>query len=330
MLRARPTRQFGPVLKVAVLGGGPSVEAEVSRVSAQQVIEAIQDQHDVRYFEFDIEFPNLIIAHQPDVVFPALHGTPGEDGSVQGFLDVIQLPYVGSDVSASARAIDKFLAKAVFRSAGLSVLDCLRIQKDQERDAVDRIKKTFGECVVVKPIGQGSALGVTPLPHGGDVATAVHTAFEYGDSILVEPFVAGREITVGVLDEYGSDPTALPVTEIVVAQDEWYDYYNRYTPGQSEHIVNPPDLTHELTNALKDEAVSAHVALGCDDLSRADFLLDESGKFWLLEVNTMPGMTPSSLYPDAARHVDIPMPDLIERLIQSAIRRHSDTSVVAS
>ena len=308
-------------MKVAVVGGGPSVEAEVSRTSAEQVLEALKEYRDVIYLEFDKSFAKEIIDYSPDVVFPVLHGTPGEDGTIQGFLDVLQLPYVGSGVSASARAIDKFLAKAIFRSAGLSVLECLRIQRDEMHDAASRINATIGESVVVKPTEQGSALGVTLLPNGGDIECAVETAFEFGDSIIVEPFVNGREITVGVFDEFGAAPIPLPVTEIMVAEDEWYDYRNRYTSGQSQHVINPPDLNMKLSQAIQHEAVLAHRSLGCEELSRADFLLDDRGNYWLLEVNSMPGMTQNSLYPDAARHANMPMPELVDRLIQSAYER---------
>ena len=309
-------------MKVAVIGGGSSIEAAVSRVSSEKVAEAIQEFHDVKYIEFDSDLVQQVVEFQPDVVFPALHGTPGEDGTIQGFLDVLNVPYVGSGVAASARCIDKFVAKSIFRSAGLCVLDDMRIQRGDKEHAVERITQRFGQCVAIKPVSQGSALGVTPLPDGGDIQEAVDKAFECDDEILIEPFKAGHEITVGVFDEFGEKPSALPVIEILVADGEWYDYENKYKPGQSRHVLNPIWMEKQINDSLFDQAVDAHLALGCRDLSRADFIVEEDGTFWLLEVNTMPGMTPTSLFPEAARHIGIDMKELIERLLFSAIRRH--------
>lgn len=309
-------------VKVAVLMGGPSAEAEVSRASAQEVAGAlIESGHDATLLELDNQTADRLNQLQPEVVFPALHGPPGEDGTVQGFLEILGFPYVGSDVHGSAVAMDKALAKAVFSEHQLPVADQVVIAADAEPDeAVARIESQLGNRVVVKPMGQGSAIGVTPLANGGDLKPAVSAALEYGGGALIEPYVLGREITVGVLDLHNQPATALPVIEIRTASDQWYDYHNRYARGASEHVI-PAPLTPETSHRLQEIALSAHRALGLRDLSRADFIVTESEEIVLLEVNTLPGMTPTSLFPDGARAIGISFPELMDKLIHSALNR---------
>jgi D-alanine-D-alanine ligase len=308
--------------RVAVLMGGPSAEAEVSRASAREVAAALQQRgHDAQLLELDDNTANTLAQLQPDVVFPALHGPPGEDGTVQGFLEILGYPYVGSDVHGSAVAMDKALAKAVFAEHKLPIAEHLVLAADAHPDeAVARIESELGDRVVVKPLGQGSAIGVTPLPNGGDLLPAVTAALSYGGGALIEPYVMGREITVGVLDLNGHEPVPLPVIEIRTASDQWYDYHNRYAQGASEHII-PAQLTDATNKTLQQIALSAHQALGLKDLSRADFIVSDSEEIVLLEVNTLPGMTPTSLFPDGARAIGISFPELMEKLVISALAR---------
>jgi D-alanine-D-alanine ligase len=307
---------------VAVLMGGPSAEAEVSRVSATEIAAALgRGGHRAELIELDAAVAAELLALRPDVVFPALHGPPGEDGTVQGFLEILELPYVGSGVHGSATAMDKALAKAVFTRAGLPVADDLLFPPDADATEVERaILDRFGDRVVIKPLSQGSAIGVTPVPNGGDLGAPLAAAFALGDGVLVEPYVLGREITVGVLDLHGESPLALPVIEIRTASDEWYDYDNRYTVGASEHVIPAPGEP-ALIDALQRIALDAHLALGLRDLSRADFIVTDDDGIVLLEVNTLPGMTPTSLFPDAARAVGIDFETLTHRLVQSAVDR---------
>jgi len=309
-------------LRVAVLMGGPSAEAEVSRVSAAGVADALASRgHEVARIELDTGTAEELRDFSPDVVFPALHGPPGEDGTVQGFLEILGYRYVGSGVHGSAVAMDKSLAKAVFRNQGLPVSEHLVFAPHADPAAAAiSVRAAFGSSVVVKPLGQGSAIGVTPLANGGDVAEALTRAFEYGGGALVEPYILGHEITVGVLDLAGETARALPVIEIRTAAGEWYDYGNRYTAGASEHVI-PAPLGDELTASLQEIAVSAHRSLGLADLSRADFIVTDEGGIYLLEVNTLPGMTPTSLYPDGARAVGIEFDELMDRLVRSALER---------
>ena len=318
----------GEPLTVAVLGGGNSAEATVSRSSARAVAEALA-QH-ARYrvvsVELDDQIATQLIELDPDVVFPALHGPPGEDGTVQGLLEMLGLRYVGSSVQPSAFAMDKAVAKQIFARAGLPVAPDEIYQADPTAedlgagDCAADIRASLGERVVIKPMQQGSALGVTPLPNGGDLHEAVRRAFELGDRILVEPFIEGREITVGVLDLHGAAAEAHPVIEIKTATNEWYDYENRYAEGGSQHVM-PAELPASDSLRLQEIALAAHQSLGLRDLSRADFIVPAAGEPVLLEVNTLPGMTATSLYPDGARGLGLEFPDLLSRLVESALAR---------
>ena len=310
-------------MKVAVLAGGNSAEASVSRSSAAGVAGALESRgHDVTVVEVDDALVGTLNEMAPEVVFPVLHGPPGEDGTIQGLLTMLGLPFVGSDVRGCAVAMDKHVAKALFRAADLPVADDLIIEADTSvAVAESRVLAIFGTPhpgVVVKPLRQGSALGVTPVPAGAALVAPLREALAFGEGVLVERYIAGREITVGVLDEHGREPVSLPVIEIAVAAGEWYDFVNRYTPGKSEHII-PPDLPASTLRALEDFALRAHRCLGLRDLSRADFVVGD--EVCLLEVNNLPGMTPTSLYPDACAAMGIDFGDLADRLVHSALRR---------
>ena len=311
-----------PSFNVAVLMGGPSAEATVSRASAAEVSKGlVAAGHRSTTIELDRHCAARLLELAPDVVFPALHGPPGEDGTVQGFLEMLGLPYVGSGVHGSAVAMDKSLAKVAFRRAHLPVAEELVVEPGQcIAEAAQRINQTMGSRVVIKPLRQGSALGITRLPNGGDLQEPLREALRFGHGVLVEPYVLGREITVGVLDLHGQEPLVLPVIEIRTAADEWYDFTNRYTVGKSQHII-PPALPQPVLHELQQIALRAHRALGLRDLSRADFLVTDSHGIVLLEVNTLPGMTPTSLFPDGAAAVDIGFPSLMDKLVRSAVAR---------
>ena len=315
-----------------MLAGGSSAEAEVSQSSAAGVATALRERgHRVDVVEVDDGLIDKLRALAPDVVFPMLHGPPGEDGTVQGLLAMLGLPFVGGGVLGCAVAMDKHVAKALFRAEGLTVADDILIAAGSDpAEAADRVHARLGSRVVVKPLRQGSALGLTPLPNGGDLVAPLREALAFGDGVLVERYVLGKEITVGVLDEHGSEAVALPVIEIAVAEGEWYDYRNRYTPGRSEHRV--PNLAPAELEALQRMALRAHRCLGLRDLSRADFVVGDAPaggrtprmEAVLLEVNALPGMTPTSLYPDACRSLGLDFGELAERLAESALRRGPD------
>ncbi|MGI9321974.1 MAG: D-alanine--D-alanine ligase family protein [Pseudomonadales bacterium] len=305
---------------IAVLMGGDSGEAEVSRTSAKGVIEALRENFaDVHGIEADKNLMQSLQDAVPDLIFPILHGPPGEDGTLQGFLDILGYQYVGSGVQASAFAMDKIVAKAIFRSAGLPVIDDCIVQRGEDMiAAAATIEQTLGDYVVIKPASQGSALGITLIDKAGQLAEGMAAAFDYDDRLLVERRIDGREMTVGVLDtDTGSD--AFPVIEITTPGDSWYDFEHRYTKGLSEHLM-PADLPDEQTKSLQQIAVAAHQALGCRDMSRADFIVKDKD-IYLLEVNTLPGMTPLSLYPDGARGYGLDFPALCKYLVERAASR---------
>ena len=293
-------------------------------MSSQQVVDGLSDRHDVRYLEYDNSLTENLKQFNPDVAFPVMHGSPGEDGSIQGYLHVLNIPYIGSDYSASAKAIDKYIAKCIWRDGNIPVLPMQLISKDSytTQDA-DQIRNCLGDAVALKPLTQGSALGVHLLPDGGDIDSAIRETFKYGDTLIVEPFIAGREITVAVLENDAKGCHALPIIEICVTEkSEWYDFNNRYTAGKSKHIIDP-EMQTEVAEKLKHYAVFAHQMLGCRDLSRSDFILTEDNDIWLLELNSIPGMTPWSLFPDAARAAGIEFEDLLDGLVTQAINRGS-------
>ena len=307
-------------LKIAVINGGDSAEAEVSRSSARGVIAALKENFSlVNSIELDANIASTLSTFSPDVVFPILHGPPGEDGTLQGFLEILGYPYVGSDVHSSALAMDKIAAKQVFREADLPVADQCVIRREAAiADSVARITGQLGESVVVKPASQGSAIGVTLIDNVNKLHDALVAAFEYDHRLLVEERIRGREITVGVIDTVdGTQP--FPVIEITTPEGSWYDFEHRYTEGWSEHIM-PADLPQQMTEELQRIAVAAHQSLGCRDLSRADFVVTDKD-IYLLEVNTLPGMTPTSLYPDSAKGYGLDFPDLCKCLVLRAVNR---------
>lgn len=305
-------------IKIAVVCGGKSRESEVSRVSGKCVTEALEKNYkNVTLMELDESIGKNLSAKKVDVVFPVLHGIPGEDGTFQGFLDVLGLPYVGSGVLASASAIDKVVAKSIFTKYGLPVAPDVVLTKT-ECPSVEEIVERIGDDVVVKPAGGGSAIGITFCKDGREIDAAVDEAFNYGDRVLVEERTEGKEITVGVLERNGVE--ALPVIEVRTPTGSWYDFKHRYTPGLSEHVI-PAPISADAYKRVQILATMAHKALSCRDLSRVDFVLPDRGEPVVLEVNTIPGMTPTSLYPDAARAAGISFEELVAYFVERALER---------
>jgi D-alanine-D-alanine ligase len=284
-------------------------------MSGRGVADALRSTYsNVVLLELDTSIGEALRDGGVEVVFPVLHGPPGEDGTFQGFLEILGVPYVGSAVHASACAMDKILAKHLFRNAGLPVARDTIIQRQVGASlAAKQVWETFGSQVVVKPSRQGSALGVRFPRELSELEAALEGAFSYDERVLVEERVEGREITVGILERNGIE--ALPVLEVRTPSGSWYDFEHRYTQGLSEHIIPAPlpaaqyDRTQELTR-------QAHAALGCRDLSRVDFVVPENEEPVILEVNTLPGMTPTSLYPDAARASGLSFEALVAFLIE--------------
>ena len=306
--------------RIAILSGGDSMEAKVSRNSGKAIETALSKTYqEVKQIELDKNVVPNLLAFNPDVIFPALHGPPGEDGTVQGLLDILGFSYVGSGVRSSAVAMDKILAKQVFKEAGLPLAN--HVIANQEIDASELLRKitsNLGNSICIKPPNQGSALGVTLISREEDIEMALNNAFKFGSKVLVEERVFGREITVGLLDtEKGVE--AFPIIEVTTPEDKWYDYDHRYTAGLSKHII-PAKISSKLSLDIKNCAIEAHKALGCRDLSRADFIL-RGDEFFLLEINTLPGMTSTSLYPEGAEGFGLQFPQLLDHLINRAFGR---------
>jgi D-alanine-D-alanine ligase len=305
---------------IAVVCGGPSAEAEVSRVSARGVADALRASFtNVVVLELDRDVGDALREAGADVVFPVLHGPPGEDGTFQGFLDILGLPYVGSGVRASACAMDKVVAKQIFRDAGLPLARDVVVHRQLGSAAAAKcVAESLGTDVIVKPSSQGSALGVCFASDLETLEEALDGAFSFDERALVEERVDGREITVAILERNGIE--ALPVIEIRTPGDSWYDFKHRYTPGLSEHIL-PAPLPAEQYHRTQEIAAKAHESLGCRDLSRVDFVVPAEGDPIVAEVNTLPGMTPTSLYPEAANAVGLSFEALVAHLIDRALSR---------
>ena len=310
-------------LRIAVICGGNSAEAGVSRVSGKGVADALGVNYPaVTTVELDRDIAGALASLNPDVVFPVLHGPPGEDGTLQGFLEILGYAYVGSDVQSSAAAMNKITAKQIFSTVGLPLIKQVIAVRDAGiADSVEQIAQQLGHYVVVKPSSQGSALGVTRVDNVNQLHEALTTAFKLDKRVLVEQRIDGKEITVGVIDT-DDGAKAFPVIEIALPPNSWYDFDHRYTAGLSEHVM-PAPLSATQTERIQQIAVAAHVSLGCRDMSRADFVVPNDGSEYLLEVNTLPGMTPTSLYPDGARGFGLDFPELVSYLIERAAARRS-------
>jgi D-alanine-D-alanine ligase len=304
--------------RVAVLYGGISAERAVSIATGAQVIEALREAgYDVTPIEVGEDLGAVIAAirqAQPAAVFNALHGRFGEDGAIQGVLDWMGVPYTHSGVRASALAMDKSAAKAVFASAGLPVA------RGQEVDitaleAADPMPLPY----VVKPVNEGSSVGVEIIRAGDNRRAEVARAWRFGKVALVEEYIPGRELTVGVMGD-----RALAVTEILADAGAFYDYESKYAHGGSRHLIPAPVHADIYARAL-DVALAAHRVIGCRGASRCDFRYDdtagEPGRLVLLEINTQPGLTPTSLLPEQAAHLGMSFPRLCAWMVENAACR---------
>jgi D-alanine-D-alanine ligase len=303
-------------IRVAVLYGGRSAERAVSLNTGAQVSKALQGLgFDVVPIDTgDDEFIIALTRAEADVAFICLHGRFGEDGTVQGLCELLELPYVGSGVLASALALEKVKSKQFFSLVGLPTPDYAVVHRGSLYD-VDALASSLGEKTVVKPASEGSSVGMTIVHHSGELADAIEKAFEYDRDVLVERFVDGTEVTIAVI---GNDEVvALPTLEIV-PEHEFYDYDSKYVPGMSSHII-PARVSEEARAECQRLAVAAHKTLGCRGMSRADTIVEPDGSVWLLEVNTIPGMTSTSLVPDAARAAGIEFPELCRMLVGFAL-----------
>ena len=339
-------------INVAVLMGGKSTEREVSLSTGRMIMEALDPK---KYKAFavdtalfgaqalesgqaslpeppgtacssnalaemlpldDIARPNG--SHpKPDVAFIALHGRFGEDGTVQGLLELLGIPYVGSGVLASALAMDKIMARKVMEYEGIPVPRGIAVRRPVDVESLaGRVERELGYPAVVKPNQQGSTIGLTIVRAASELPAAMDLAFSYDEDVLIEEFIEGTEITGAVIGN--RDLQVLPLIEIVPAGG-FYDYYSKYTPGATDEIV-PARIPEKPYRQAEELALACHKALGCRGMSRTDMMV-RGDDVYVLEINTIPGMTPTSLLPRAAQAAGMEFPDLLDRLIELALEK---------
>ncbi len=300
--------------KVAVVMGGSSAEREISIRTGSGVMRALQSLgYLAQSLDYDARFIDNVREIAPDAVFIALHGPGGEDGQVQGLLDFLGIPYNGSSLEASALAMDKHLTKKLLAAEGLptAAWDLF----DLSGGTLPLLPGSLDLPLVIKPRFEGSALGVAIVKTHEQWTSAMLSAAKTYSQIMAEEYLEGREFTVGILGE-----EALPVIEIVPNRDEFYTYEAKYAPGGSTHVV-PAKIDEDLAARLQMLALSVHRLLGLRDCSRTDFIVTKEGRPQILEVNTLPGLTPTSLFPDACTSLGISYEALVDRLVSYALAR---------
>jgi D-alanine-D-alanine ligase len=295
-----------------VLLGGLSSEREVSLASGNAIVKALREKgyHPVA-IDVGRDAAGKILEHGVEAAFIALHGKLGEDGAIQGMLEVMGIPYTGSGILASALGMNKTVSKQVFRSQGLLV-GPYEVIYDGDAGKVGAITEQIRFPVVIKPHAEGSSVGVSLVFNKEQVAPAVELAFKYGNEILVEKFIKGKEVQVGILGD-----RALGAIEIV-PKSAFYDYRAKYEKGMSDHFF-PARVPEAVYQRALEAGLSAHRSIGCRGYSRVDFIIDESGAPYILEVNTLPGMTATSLLPEIAKGAGISFPDLVEEILRLAV-----------
>ena len=306
---------------MAVLKGGRSFEREISLRSGANVEAALRRLgHDVVPIDADQHMVRRLREADPDAVFVAMHGRGGEDGTVQELLEILEIPYTGSGVLACMRAMDKVAAKADFAAAGVPTPPAYAFSAEAFRElgaaeSLGEIQRRLGLPVVVKPVRQGSALGIRLAREPGEIPAALMAALAYDDRVMLERCVSGRELAVSVLG--GDDPWALPVVEAIPREREFYDFEARYTPGLTDFVA-PADLPDDVAEEAARLALVCYRALGCRGFGRVDMLLDADGALWVLELNAIPGMTDTSLLPKAAEAAGLSFDEVVARVLADA------------
>jgi len=306
-------------LRVALIAGGKSSEREVSLKSGAQVYEALdKSKYDIRRYDPLSDLDRLVReAPEIQVALIIMHGRGGEDGTMQGFLDLLEIPYQGSGVLASALAMNKELSKALYQMTGLKVPNAMAFSR-QIAPSPQEIEAALGLPVVIKPATEGSSIGISLARTLSELEAGLTAAFRYDSQVLVEEFIQGTEITGAVLGN--ATPQALPLVEIIPADRyTFFDYDAKYQPGASNEIC-PARLSPEQTEKAQTCALKAHQALGCRGYSRTDMIVRDD-KIYVLETNTIPGMTATSLFPQAAKAAGVEFPALLDRLIELALEK---------
>ncbi len=310
-------------MRVAVLKGGRSLERQVSLKSGARVEDALKRLgHDVIPIDVGGDLVDQLVESAPEMAFVALHGRDGEDGTVQELLEVLAIPYTGSGVSACIRTADKVLAKHAMRDRGIPTPDFYAFSETAfgalgAAQALPAIEERLQFPIVVKPASQGSALGIKFARTPSDVPTALVAAFSYDRKVLLERYVRGRELAVSIIDEEGH-PRALPIVEAVPQQEDFYDFESRYEIGRTRFDC-PAQLDGAVAARAGEMALAVYGLLGCAGFARVDLMLQEdTGDLYVLEANTVPGLTETSLLPQAADAAGISFDELIKRILRAA------------
>ncbi|MEM9567981.1 MAG: D-alanine--D-alanine ligase [Cyanobacteria bacterium P01_E01_bin.34] len=313
-------------MNIVVLAGGPSSERDVSIVTGKAVQVALVDLgHSVTTIDPGPDLPKRLweVAQRGcDFVWIALHGEGGEDGTVQAMLDWLGLPYQGSGYLSSALAMDKWVAKQVFQACQLPTADWIPIHVNGEIPSWGAVIDRLGTPVVIKPVATGSTVGISIARTAADYRASVALAQQHGDRFLVEQYIAGKELTVSVIGD-----RVLPPIEIVPTEGDFYDYEAKYAPGGSRHLI-PTTLSEVGELQVRALAKHAYDALHCKGLARVDFRIDENEQAWILEVNTLPGMTPTSLSPDSAAAIGWSFKDLVNCMLEDGLQHRQRLDVI--
>ncbi len=308
-------------LRIALIAGGVSAEREVSLKGARQIRAALKRLgYDVLEFDPQTDLARLVKeAYRLDCALLVLHGPFGEDGRMQGFLDMIGLPYQGSGVLGSAIAMDKHLAKTIYTANGIPTPGWRLLTRPVEEGDLQAIIESLGLPLMVKPKTQGSSIGMGIARDVDGLKALVESAFEWDDELIVEEFIQGRELSVGVLEDFG-DWTLPPIEIIPGDQYEFFDYEAKYSPGATKEVC-PAPVDPDIEARARDLAKRAHSALGLSDYSRTDMLLTEDGSLLVIETNTIPGMTETSLLPQEAAVAGLGFDSLIDHLVKLAMKK---------
>jgi D-alanine-D-alanine ligase len=311
--------------RVAVLKGGRSLESQVSLRSGARVSDALERLgHEVVGLDLGTDLISRLREEAPDAAFVALHGRDGEDGTVQELLEILGLPYTGSGVLACSRAMDKVMTKHLLLAAGIPTPDFFAFTQTAFRelgaaDTLPAIEERLDFPIVVKPSRQGSALGINFARRAEDVPGALMSGFSYDERVLLERYVSGRDLAVSVLD--GPDgPQPLPVVEAVPQGEDFYDFAARYDIGRTTFVC-PADLPDAVTERAQELALATYELLGCYAFARVDLMLSDDGELAVLEANAIPGLTDTSLLPQAAEAAGIGFDDLVARILALAFDR---------
>jgi len=301
-------------LNITILYGGTSTEHKISIQTGLAIAEAINGRYNLDMINLDDEIyntPQLLL--DTDLVFNALHGGDGENGSIQSFMDLHHIQYTGSGAKACKIAMDKNITKLIAKSVGIPTPNWVSLKRNVNNgmQLQDNNSLKFTYPFVVKPVDEGSTLGLTIVREESELEDAISLGYEFCDEILIEEFIPGKEITVGILDN-----KPLPIIEIK-PHHNLYDYDCKYTEGMSDYIV-PAELSNSIERSLSEDALKIYETIDCRHYARVDFRLNDEGQHYLLEINTLPGMTSTSLLPKAAIAAGLEFPDLIDTIIKLA------------